>query len=387
MSSDRISLSAVTGRFWSLLIAAAVATCLLPFAAPSARADETLKRVATMTVPKVPLTSFDIAFVDPVLDVFLLADRTNQSLDVYDNSTLTPLFPVSGFVGAATVCPGHSLSDCSGPNGVVTSDHRFAWVGDGMSRVRIVNLQTKKIIRTISTGGKFRADEVAVDPRDNIFVIANDADDPPFLTFISTKTFNVLAHLKFPSATNGLEQPIWDPSTGFFYLAVPELNHNVGRGAIAQISPKTYTVLNYFKVPCEPAGLALGPNNQALIGCSDGPVRVINLKTGHILFTSSNTAQADEVYYNSGDGHYYTGSGSDARGPRLGMIDAVSLSDDNFVKSVVGNHAVAADPLRNHIFLPSRADASDPLCTQGCVKVYQSGTLDTADDVARAPAP
>src|SRR5579864_4449519 len=258
MSRNHISFST---RRWSLVMAAAIATCLLPLIGHGARADDTLKRVATMAVPNLPLTSFDISFEDPVLDIYLLADRTGKSLDVFDADQLKPLFHVGGFTGVPTSCSSSNVNDCAGPNGVVTVNHKSAWVGNGDSTVKIVNLTTKKITNTIKTGGKLRADELAVDPRDEIVAVANDADDPPFVTFISTKTEKVLAHLKFTSATNGLEQTIWDPDSGHFFLAVPELNGNKGHGAIAQINPHSYKVINYHKVPCEPAGLALGPHS------------------------------------------------------------------------------------------------------------------------------
>lgn len=381
MSSGRISFSAVTGGYWSLLTAAAIATCLLPFIGHGARADETFKELTTMAVPVTPLTGFDISFEEPVLDIYMLADRTAKSVDVFDADALQPLFHVSGFVGVATSCGSGNANDCSGPDGIATVHHRYVWAGDGDSTVKIVDLLSQKITNTISTGGKFRADELAVDPRDGIVAIANDADSPPFLTFISTKTEKVLGHLKFSDATNGLEQTIWNPRSGLFYLSVPELNSNKGHGEIAVISPTGMNVLKTFKVDCEPAGLALGPDDQALIGCSDAAVRVIDLHNGKIMATFPTVANADQVWFNPGDGHYFAGAGSDPSGPVLGVIDGETLKADATVKSVVGNHSVAADPLRNHVFLPSRADSTDSNCTNGCIKVYSPNGQD--DQVAK----
>lgn len=367
MSRGRISLSTVMGRYWPLVAAAAVATCLLPFTGNGARADETFKLLTTMPVPKTPLTGFDISFEEPVLDIYMLADRTAASVDVFDADQLKPLFHVSGFVGVATSCGSGNNNDCSGPDGIATVHHRYVWAGDGDSTVKIVDLLSQKIVKTISTGGKFRADELAVDPRDGIVAIANDADDPPFVTFISTKTEKVLGHLKFKDATNGLEQTIWNPRSGLFYLAVPEVNGNKGHGEIAVISPTGMNVVKTFPIDCEPAGLALGPDDQALVGCSDAAVRVISLHNGHVLATFSTVAHADEVWFNPGDNHYFAAAGSDPTGPVLGVIDGEKLKADATVKSVVGNHSVAADPLRNHVFLPSRADTT---CPKGCIKVY-----------------
>jgi hypothetical protein len=372
MSSGRISLSTVTRRNWSLVAAAAIATCLLPFTGHGARADETFKEIATMAVPVTPLTGFDISFEEPVLDIYLLADRTDASVDVFDADQLAPLFHVSGFTGniANANCGTNHGSDCSGPDGVATVHHRYVYAGDGDSTVKVIDLLSQKIVNTIPTGGTYRADELAVDPRDGIVMIANDADSPPFVTFISTKTQTVLGHLKFSDATNGLEQPIWNPKSGLFYQAVPEVSGNKGHGEIAVISPTGMNVLKTFSLDCEPAGLALGPDDQALVGCSDAAVRVISLHNGHVLATFPTVADTDQVWFNPGDNHYFGAAGSDPSGPVLGVIDGERLKADATIKSVVGNHSVAADPLRNHVFLPSRADASDTNCTQGCVKVY-----------------
>jgi hypothetical protein len=52
-----------------------------------------------------------------------------------------------------------------------------------------------RLIATVSTGGTKRADEVAFDGRDHLILVANDADSPPFVSFISTKTREVVGRL------------------------------------------------------------------------------------------------------------------------------------------------------------------------------------------------
>ena len=104
-----------------------------------------------------------------------------------------------------------------------------AWAGDGDSSVKVVDLQAGKVVDSISTGGKARADEIAYDDRDGIILIGNDADAPPFLTFISTQAgHKVLEHIALPEATDGLEQPVWDRALGKFYVAVPATKDNPG---------------------------------------------------------------------------------------------------------------------------------------------------------------
>jgi DNA-binding beta-propeller fold protein YncE len=139
------------------------------------------------------LGSFDISFVDSVSGFYILADRTNKSVDVIDTSTnevikqLTP-----GFVGFS------GNNNTSGPNGVLTvdySDHSEVWAGDGNSTVKVIDLGTGQLIAPpISTGGTARADELCYDPNDRVILIANDADNPPFVTFISSASNAILGN-------------------------------------------------------------------------------------------------------------------------------------------------------------------------------------------------
>jgi len=61
----------------------------------------------------------------------------------------------------------------------------FSPTGD--STIKVLDLRTGTVKDTIHNGGNHRADEVAFDPRHQIFIVANPADEPfPFVTLIST---------------------------------------------------------------------------------------------------------------------------------------------------------------------------------------------------------
>jgi hypothetical protein len=339
--------------------------------------DETFTRIATIPIPGNPLLSFDISFVDPVRQQYLLADRSNKSLDVFSSTANTLQFQVDGFVGFT------GNNDTSGPDGVVTVNNTEAWVGDGDSTVKVINLNTRAITDTISTGGTARADELCFNPRDQQILIANDADTPPFVTFISTKPGHaILAKIPLPNATNGLEQCIWRPDAGLFYLAVPEINHNVGHGEIAVFDPKTLTLVNAFPQNCEPAGLALGPKDQAMVGCNDtNAIRIINLNDGSVVQTFPING-ADEAWFNPGDGHYFVAAANNTGGAVLAVIDSVQPELDQTISTAVGDHSVAAEPLFNHVFVPLRPVPTDPACTNGCIAVYGAqGISDPSADV------
>jgi hypothetical protein len=97
---------------------------------------------------------------------------------------------------------------------------------------------------------------------------------------------------------------------------------------------------------------------------------VINGNTGAIVSTVTNVGGVDQVWFNSGDSHYYVAASDMDGGPVLGIIDAAANA---FVKNLATNtnsHSVAVDSSNNHIFVPMEAG---PLCaaepTFGCIAV------------------
>jgi hypothetical protein len=354
---------------------------------------------AVIGIPGRPLTAYDISWVDETTQTYYLADRSNAGVDYFDARNNTYTTRVTGFVGADP-----RGNDFSGPNGVVTipSQHEL-WAGDGpsgtppRSTVKVIDLRTNTIAATINTDGERRTDEMAYDGRDHVLAAANNADDPPFLTLINTRTRAILRRITFDAAlaarfgetsfSNGIEQSVYNPETGLFYLSIPELSGVYANGAVAVINPRTQEVTNLFRVHnCQPAGLALGPDNNLLVGCSD-PSRtvVMSAEEGEIVREILDVGGSDEVWFNPGDNRYYTGSRNDPSGPKLGIIDA---DGNRFVTKLVtafNSHSVAANRHNNRVFVPltpPRAGHTDPnLCVdfgghqfdgRGCIGVYWS---------------
>jgi hypothetical protein len=406
--------------------------------------------------------SFDISWVDNTLHKYYLADRSNKTIDILDLSTLPPTLTqvqnlkFQGFTGN---------NDTSGPDGLATvNDHTEVWVGDtggtcfpqvgnppqppptcGPGQVWVLNTDASVktlpggVANPIPVGGKTRADEFCEDSKNNLVMIASPAEDPPFVTFISTKTYKVVGKLPFdgttgntPKATNGLEQCGWSPQTGLFYQNVPAINGPPGEdtvpGGIAVIDPKS--VLNgspkvekVFNIPLEdcagPQGMAIGPNDQILEGCNAKSPNghrnsvVVSAKNGKILTVLTDLGGADEVWFNPGDGHYIIPSCNTAcrtvpmgfvlTGPEvLGIIDSKTLMLDQTVLVAEQNsdtnvtsgnprtiHSVAADAANKTIILPIPACTSatacgnvphftPSLCDQRGFGISVSGTPSTA---------
>src|SRR5438477_6511865 len=249
-----------------------------------------VRLLTTIPVPGTALRAFDISWVDASTQRYYLADRSNQAVDVVDAKNLTFLKRITGGFAGVKFNPttGAANNDISGPNGVVSSG-RWLFVTDAGSRVVSIDLTTDQIVSTaLTSNSENRADELAYEPEDGILLVINNADSPPFGTLISvdksTGHLTVGARITFHAAhagfdaPNGAEQPVWNKNTGRFYLSIPEVNCNAGavcggggiNGGVARISPhSTGGVEALFPVQfCHPAGLALGPNQNLLLGCS-----------------------------------------------------------------------------------------------------------------------
>lgn len=233
--------------------------------------------------------SADIGWVDA--NRYYIADRGASTttgsgrVTIIDALTDEFLISVTGFVGAGGK---------KGPNGVLVlkaAGGKELWAGDGDSKVKIVDLKSSSpsIIASVNTGGSDRADELAYDSKDRIILVGNDKETNPFLTFISQNSRTIVTtgglpgHITYdgsctvapcaagkgPKATNGLEQPAYDPKTGKFYVSVPQTSTNP-KGEVDVINPKTQRIekIITFTTDCVPHGLAVGFHSRLLVGCS-----------------------------------------------------------------------------------------------------------------------
>jgi len=84
-----------------------------------------------------------------VLDLYVLADRTNAAVDFFDTRTSTFIDRVGGkgvFAGIVRDANGTPINDLSGPDGVVVVDRREVWAGDGDSTVKVIDIASRKIV-------------------------------------------------------------------------------------------------------------------------------------------------------------------------------------------------------------------------------------------------
>jgi hypothetical protein len=388
------------------------AAALLLMAAPmniAAAQEEVFSAVNAVAVTGGPLGSFDISFVDPVLGKYFLGDRSNKDVDVFRVGTTAP---TDAPLGAGAFVGFTGSNDTSGPNGVITANnHSEVWAGDGNSTIKVINIATNTVTHVISTGGSARADELCVDPQDHVVLMANDADTPPFVTFISTSTYTVLSKISFGGtdpngafikATNGIEQCQWSSINDRFYLNIPEVNgpgDDSAPGAVLRINPVTRKVEAVYNVNhnlcAGPQGMALGPGSQIALGCAgvgNAPYsvapgsEVINALTGATIFNLPGLNGNDETWYTpSINSYFFAGSnhtviGQTVTSPILGVVDARTGEEDQSVTGAAGSHSVAG--YQNTVYFPvnnSSAAQKKNLCApfgvpnaNGCILILQS---------------
>jgi len=311
---------------------------------------------------------FDISWVDNDTQRYYLTDRTNNALDFVDAATDTFI----GFIGkgqysGSHACPGHpkDLRHCSGPNGVVTDGLGHVWAGDGAGN--LIEADATKpgtdIIRKIPTGGKFRVDELAYDSTDKILMVSSDGDMPPILTFVSVTDGKVLGHYKYPAGQDGMEQPVWNQETGWFYQNVPGTKNRID-----VFDPhKLPNPIKSFPVECKGgvldltlSGLAVGPHGRLMTVCGSVGGLGLDPRTGQPGKPIPQVGDTDEVWYDPGTNSYYfahTSEGatelSSAKGGAVGVVDAAT---EKFVEDIpfagAGVHSVAVNAKNKHIFAP-----------------------------------
>ncbi|MGH8290996.1 MAG: YncE family protein, partial [Steroidobacteraceae bacterium] len=332
----------------------------------AAAGTTTLQRIGTLSIPGKPLMKFDIGFVNAD-GIYAFADKSNHSLDLFNAAT-------GRFLGRAT-----GFAD--GPKGVVAVGTNEFWASEGDSgTVKVVDVHSHRIVASIPTEHGKETDELSYDPRDHLVAVVSKHDGPPDLNFISTQTRRLVGHVQLTHATDGAESSVWDPESGLIYLALPVLDHVEAHGAIAVIDPHSYSLVKQFPVEkCVPAGLALGPHDELLVGCSDDAVAagfpaqslIISASSGKVL-ARLQVGGSDEVWSDMAAGRYYLAAVANPGGPVLGIVNSRTRTWIANLPTGPDAHSVAADANSGKVFVPIAASRTGGACRRGCIGVYGS---------------
>jgi hypothetical protein len=323
----------------------------------------------------IPLTSekpFDFDIGATSNGLYYLSDTSNSTLDVFDAKSMTLLDRIKAdFTGIG------ATRDTSGPAGVVPiAGTTQVYVGD-VNAVKVIDVASKQLVKTITVGSSGnRADQGCLDPVHHIAMFASGADTPPFVTFIDTGTQSIVAKLTMKDAS-GLGACAYDEKNGNFVLNNRGTPANP-KGELNLIPVSTVlagapAVRGALKLQgCDgPSGIALGPGNDALIGCE---ARAGGRQTSLIVDRVNGTPLAevpfggvDEVVYDAVSNQYFLAAGNrssndaaqgdanakDAQpAPALGIVNASTRSLVVVVPTGKDAHSVAADGQLHRVFVP-----------------------------------
>ncbi len=339
--------------------------------APAAPTGAPLRLLTNIAVPNAstPAFGFDIGYVEA--GRYYLANRSGAAVDVVDTKTNALLDSIpGGFAGMG------ATAKVSGPDGIVgVTGTNTLYVGD-VDSVKIVDTSALKTVGTvvISNSGS-RVDEGCYDPDSHLIMYAGSAVAQPYVVFISTMTQTVVAKLAF-NGSKGLEACAYDSASKSFLInndgtpANPdgELDtitaSSVGAGGPA--------VSKSFPLgKCPPTGIALGPDNDVLVGCDPSPgnpliTEILDRNTG-VQQASVPFGGADQVAYDPATKRYFlpaqhfVKSGTSAPSgfsPTMGVIDAATRKLLFTMPVGAGAHSVAVDSTTGQVYIPFQPGAA-----------------------------
>jgi hypothetical protein len=356
-------------------------------------------------------TSYDIMWADNGL--IYLADRSNSSVDVFSAATNSFVGRIGSFVGQNPPPPAAPTTAISGPDGLVVANTAGAghtlYVGDGDSTLKAFNLnaggiQIANVNTAVGTTAALakRVDEMAFSPVNNTLLVANNAASPtPFSTLINATTNTIVPGSKVSFAgVDGIEQSVFDPLTGKFYLNV---DNTGGPGSVVVVNPttglveKTYDLSTIAGGPgpaglCGPTGLAVDQGGKLLVGCGTGPSTFLldpAANGGLGSLKAIPLTGEDMVWFDPVRKLFYVTSRNFPLGcnanltpaaggctPELGIVDDFG----NLVQTLAtsfGAHSITVDPVTGKAFMPyggvgpgGAASAALTVCPLGCVEVF-----------------
>ena len=331
-------------------------------------------------------TTFDISYFDPTTRLDYVGDRSNAGVDIFSGTSFSYVGRASGFVGTK------ASNAVSGPDGVLVANlpggGQRLYAGDGNSTLKgfsVSDPANPTLLTNVSTGGTARVDEMAYSPSANLVLVANNADTPAFATLVNATTGQIVqGNITIPGqvASGGLEQPVWDPNTGTFFVSVPSFNGK-DAGGLAEISTtgavlRTINLGNFGITSCSPTGLALGNSGNLLVGCGNGSTQTVILNpagAGSIVTTFTAISGSDEVYFDPGtDNYFVTGVANGGR-----AFDVISDASDTILQSVAltgvttNAHSISVDPVNGDVYVPlggAGSGGANAICSLGCIGVY-----------------
>jgi hypothetical protein len=343
-------------------------------------------------------SSFDISFFDPASGNVYIADRSNASVDIFSGSSLTFLGRATGFTGQQ---PTTSASGADGVLTVTSGGTTTLYAGDGNSTLKVFNVTNPaapSLLQSISTGGTFRVDEMAYSPLAHQVLAANNADTPAFGNLFSTTgpvaapatLLNPPGHIVVPAgqggiSAGGMEQPVWNPNTGTFFISIPQLAGANNPGGVAEISTagvvlRTIDLGTLGVTSCSPTGLAVGGSGNLMVGCGNVGAAAILLNpagAGTIVKTFAGLGGTDELWYDPTTQKFYVTGNNGTNDTRFFDVvtdDALGgiITQTVSLPVTTSAHSITVDSLNGDVFVAlAGTTAVNPCPTSlGCIEVF-----------------
>jgi hypothetical protein len=331
--------------------------------------------------------TYDIGAVDTTANHYYLSDRTNKALDIMNLQSYVFTQAKVGYAGQA------ASNANSGPNGDTPLPNTDTVYTGDVNSVKIVNAANATLVKNIVTGNQgLRTDEGCYDPDDGLMMFVNGENSPPYASWISTSSQTVVATYTFngpqfggTAGEVGLDACVYDHNTLNFYVnndgttanpdgeldVIPAASVVAGAPVVsAQYEEGTGTGVSATN-DCNPSGIALNPNNNALVIACDTNAGnpqmtlIMSATTGAVLAEVTGVGGSDEAAYDPKLGRFYvaardmtangvsqTGNATTTFTPVLGIIDATSFAFIANVPTGKGSHSVAVDPLNGYVYVP-----------------------------------
>lgn len=191
-----------------------------------------------------------------------------------------------------------------------------------------------------------------------------------------------------------MEQPVWNPNTGSFFVSVPSFAGDAAGGVVEIKTDGTIGTVYRFGsmgiTACSSTGLALGASGNLMVGCGTRNSQTIVLNptgSGSIVRTFAQLSGSDEVWYDP-TSHNFFDTGIDASGNRV--FDVISDTSGLLLQSVLlpvsalsNPHSIAVDPLTGDVFVPLAGNTSavggNTACASGCVAVFAAAVPEPSE--------
>jgi DNA-binding beta-propeller fold protein YncE len=349
-------------RFTSVIVAA-LATMI---SANPAQAGG-LKQVGEISIPGEPITDIGIMAIDQTSGLGYLADKTNKSVVVFDTKTDKFVSRIPGFVGRL------KDGNASGPNGVVVVKGEV-WVSDGDSTIKVIDGKTGQITGTFATGGKKRANGMALGEDIGVVIVANSNDDPPFLAFISTAADRkILGKIPIPESGENLERSAYHAPSGMFYTAIPVSRADTTKGLLAQTDPKNGKLVKLHELAgCHPHSLAVVSDSTIFLGCSSahgpsskpgGDMAIFDIAAGKVESSLTGYGGNGGSTVNRKLGQYYHSTS----GGKLMVVDTKTKKGVQQLPTSNGARSLGVSLANNRVYV---ATTAKQLACRGCIVVY-----------------